>query len=204
MVFQWHSGFITFTLEIKQFHLFIFFRFISTLSHLTTVTGRLYLIVDTYVKSRENPEHQYWPDQNRPIREKNPYWLTLSRIGRVLLSVSQKLFSSYLCNGCTPIPVKLLEVTSYIVIHTIDFCFTWKQNSDSDKKNIAPPHHSHSSRKVKWSVPNALLVTLGRKQFLYRLWLMTDPAARTIESAEDITAALIAPRPKTETAIGHK
>jgi hypothetical protein len=33
---------------------------------------------------------------------------------------------------------------------------------------------------------------------------MTDPAARTIESAEDITAALIAPRPKTETAIGHK
>ena len=30
--------------------------------HLTTVTGRLYFIVDTYVKSRENPEHYYWPD----------------------------------------------------------------------------------------------------------------------------------------------
>jgi hypothetical protein len=44
---------------MKQFHLFIFFRFISILSHLTTVTGRLYFIVDTYVKSRENPEHQY-------------------------------------------------------------------------------------------------------------------------------------------------
>jgi hypothetical protein len=70
MIFQWLSGFITVTLEMKQFHLFIFFRFISILSHLTTVTGRLYFIVDTYVKSRENPEHQYWPDQNRPIREK--------------------------------------------------------------------------------------------------------------------------------------
>jgi len=28
-----------------------------------TVTERLYFIVDTYVKSRENLEHQYWPDQ---------------------------------------------------------------------------------------------------------------------------------------------
>ena len=34
-----------------------------------------------YAKSRNNPEHQYWPDQNRPIRQRKsvlsdfvPYW----------------------------------------------------------------------------------------------------------------------------------
>jgi len=31
------------------------------------VTECLYFIVDTYVQSREHPEHQYWPDQSRPI-----------------------------------------------------------------------------------------------------------------------------------------
>jgi len=34
------------------------------------VTERLYLIDDTYVKSIENLEHQYWLDQSWPIREK--------------------------------------------------------------------------------------------------------------------------------------
>jgi len=34
------------------------------------VTERRYFIVDTYIKSRDNPEHQYWPDQSQPIREK--------------------------------------------------------------------------------------------------------------------------------------
>jgi hypothetical protein len=53
-IFQWLSGFITFSLEMKQFHLFIFFRFLSILFHQTAVTERLYFIVDTYVKSREN------------------------------------------------------------------------------------------------------------------------------------------------------
>lgn len=48
------------------------------------------------------------------------------------------------------------------------------------------------------------LHTFGRKQFLYKLWLMTDPVARTIESADDMTAALIAPNPKTDTAIGQR
>jgi hypothetical protein len=55
---------------MKQFHLFISFRFLSILSHQTTETERLYFIFDTHVKSRENPEHQYLPDQSRPIREK--------------------------------------------------------------------------------------------------------------------------------------
>ena len=41
------------------------------LSHQTTVTWRLYFIVDTKVKSREYPEHQYWPDICRPMRNKN-------------------------------------------------------------------------------------------------------------------------------------
>ena len=56
---------------MNQFHLFIFFRFLFILSHQTTVTHRLYFIVNMYVQSRENPEHKYWPDQIRPIREKN-------------------------------------------------------------------------------------------------------------------------------------
>ena len=43
---------------------------------------------DTYVKSR---------DSGTPIRENNLYWPTLSCIGRVVLSVSQRQFSSYLC-----------------------------------------------------------------------------------------------------------
>jgi len=34
------------------------------------VTEFLYLIADTHAKSREYPEHQYWPDQSRSIREK--------------------------------------------------------------------------------------------------------------------------------------
>jgi len=57
---------------MKQFYLFIFFRFLSILSHQTTVTERPYFIVDkcTYLKSRENPEHQCWPDQSRRIRGK--------------------------------------------------------------------------------------------------------------------------------------
>ena len=44
------------------------------------------------MKSRENPEPQYWPDQSQPIREDNLYWTTLSRIGRGALSVSQSQF----------------------------------------------------------------------------------------------------------------
>jgi hypothetical protein len=82
------SVFITF--EMKHFNVFTIFCFLSILSHQTTVTERLYLIVDTYAKSREYPEHQYWPDQSRSVLEKNTYWPTLSRIGRVVLSVSQK------------------------------------------------------------------------------------------------------------------
>lgn len=36
------------------------------------------------------------------------------------------------------------------------------------------------------------------------LIVTTDPEARTMESADDITAALIAPRPMTDTALGHR
>jgi hypothetical protein len=57
MIFQLLSDFIAFTLEMRQFHLFVFLRFLSIQ---TTVTKRLYVIVDTYAKHRENPEHQYW------------------------------------------------------------------------------------------------------------------------------------------------
>jgi hypothetical protein len=78
--FQWLSGFITFTLEMKQFHLLLFFCFLSIWSHQiircysafsisstvlttlskrlqTTVTERLYSIIDMYVRSRENLKH---------------------------------------------------------------------------------------------------------------------------------------------------
>jgi hypothetical protein len=37
-----------------------------------------------YVKSRDNPEHQYWSDQSR---EKYPYWPTLSCIEILNLSL---------------------------------------------------------------------------------------------------------------------
>jgi len=47
-----------------------------------------------YVKYREIPEHQYWLDQSRPIRENNPYWQTLSRIGRVVLSVLSGIYTN--------------------------------------------------------------------------------------------------------------
>ena len=57
MIFQLLSDFIAFTLEMKQFHLFVFLRFLSIQ---TTVTKRLYVIVDAYAKYRDNPEHQYW------------------------------------------------------------------------------------------------------------------------------------------------
>ena len=47
-------------------------------------------MVNTYVKSRENLEHQYWPDQSGSIRKKYIlYWQTVGRIRRVVLSVSQ-------------------------------------------------------------------------------------------------------------------
>ena len=55
------------------------------------------LTVDMYAKSRENPEHQYWPDQSWQIRGKKKVLPTLPCIGRVGLSVSQKQFSSDLC-----------------------------------------------------------------------------------------------------------
>jgi len=61
------------------------------------VTERLYFIVDMYVKSRDNLEHQHWLDHSLPMREKNLYWPTLSRISQVVLSVSQRQFLSYLC-----------------------------------------------------------------------------------------------------------
>jgi hypothetical protein len=57
-------------------------------SHQTTITERLYFIVDTYVKSRDNPEHQYCPDQSRPIRGKK------IRIGR-LCPVLAELYYLY-------------------------------------------------------------------------------------------------------------
>ena len=63
-----------------------FFCFLSILSDQTTMTEHLYFIVNAYVKSRENPEHQYWPVQSRPIRDQ-------ICIGRVVLSVSQRQFS---------------------------------------------------------------------------------------------------------------
>jgi hypothetical protein len=53
-----------------------------------TVTERLYLIVDTYAKSREYPEHQYWPDQSRSVLEKK------TRIGR-LCPVLAELYYLY-------------------------------------------------------------------------------------------------------------
>ncbi len=71
---------------MKQFHLYFLslpFRFVSS-----DDSDRAY---GTYVNSRENPEHPYWPDQSRLIREKK------IDIGRVVLSVSQRQFSSYLC-----------------------------------------------------------------------------------------------------------
>ena len=84
MIIQFQlSGFITYTFEIKQFLcLFSFtsFPFISS-DDSDSLTERHYFIIDTYVKSRENLEHQCWPDQSRPIREKKsifadfvPYW----------------------------------------------------------------------------------------------------------------------------------
>ena len=54
----------------------IFVCFLSILSHQTTVTECLYLIVDTYAQSREYPEQKYWPDQSRSILE------IKTRIGR--------------------------------------------------------------------------------------------------------------------------
>ena len=57
-------------------HYLFYFASFPLLFHPTTVIERLYFIVDTYVKSRENREHQYWPYQSLPIREKNPYWWT--------------------------------------------------------------------------------------------------------------------------------
>jgi hypothetical protein len=45
-------------------YFFIFCRFLDILSYQTTVsdvTGRLCFIFDVYVKSREIPEHRYWP-----------------------------------------------------------------------------------------------------------------------------------------------
>ena len=54
------------------------------------MTERLYLIVDTYAKSREYPEHQYWPDQSRSVLEKKHVLADSVRIGRIVLSVSQK------------------------------------------------------------------------------------------------------------------
>ena len=56
--------------------MFIFCRLLSILFYQTTVTELPYFIINTYVKSRENAEHQYWPDQNLPIRVKNLYWPT--------------------------------------------------------------------------------------------------------------------------------
>ena len=112
MIFQWLSGFITFTLEIKQFHLFIFFRFLCILFHLTKMTVLLYFIVDTYVKSQIS---------SLAIRETNLYWPTLSRIGRFVLSVSQRQFSSYLCKYHSSWLIRIhmnvhLDMTSYQVL----------------------------------------------------------------------------------------
>jgi hypothetical protein len=60
------------------------------------VTEHLYFIIDAYVKPKENPEHQYWPDQSRTKREKNLYWTTMSGIDRVVLSVSQRHFHLFM------------------------------------------------------------------------------------------------------------
>ena len=59
-------------INLKIFsYAFLSFRFkifFTVLSHQMKVTERLYFIVDTlYVKFRENPEHQFWLDQSRPI-----------------------------------------------------------------------------------------------------------------------------------------
>jgi hypothetical protein len=40
----------------------------------------LYFIVDIYVKSRENRDHQYWPDQSRPIRENKSVCPVLAKL----------------------------------------------------------------------------------------------------------------------------
>ena len=83
MIIQFQlSGFITYTFEIKQFLcLFSFtsFPFISS-DDSDSLTERHYFIIDTYVKSRDNPEHQYWPDSQYEKK---------ICIGRVVLSVSQ-------------------------------------------------------------------------------------------------------------------
>ena len=70
MIIQFQlSGFITYTFEIKQFLcLFSFtsFPFISSDdSDIASLFHRW-----KYVNSRDNPEHQYWQYQSRPIREK--------------------------------------------------------------------------------------------------------------------------------------
>jgi len=45
---------------------FVYFRSLPFhSSNQTTVAEHLYFIVDTHVKSRENLEHQYWPDQSQ-------------------------------------------------------------------------------------------------------------------------------------------
>jgi hypothetical protein len=41
-----------------------------------------FIIVDTYLKFRENLEHQYWPDQSRALREYNPYWQSCTNCDR--------------------------------------------------------------------------------------------------------------------------
>jgi hypothetical protein len=47
------------------------------------VAERLCFIVDTDVKYRENPEHQYWPDQMWQIRDKNTYWSIFSLLAEL-------------------------------------------------------------------------------------------------------------------------
>ena len=86
MFFNWLL--VSLHLLLRWNNLFVYFLSLPFhLSHQTTLTERLYFIIDTYVKSRENPEHQYWPDQSRPIREK-------IRIGR-LFPVLAELYYLY-------------------------------------------------------------------------------------------------------------
>jgi hypothetical protein len=98
-----------------------------------------------YVKSRRNPEYQYWPHQSWPMREKKIrigrlcpvlaelYYLyhkasfhlmyvnTLSRIGRVVLSVSQRQFSSYLCEYF----VQYLPRCTICITKAVSILFMW-------------------------------------------------------------------------------
>ena len=81
---------ISWHLLLRWNDLFIFFSSLFILSQQTTVTWRLYFIVDTKVKSREYPKKSL-------LAEFMSANTTKKSIIQIVLSVSQRQSSSYLC-----------------------------------------------------------------------------------------------------------